>query len=155
MQSLVQEDKEEDTTIGRKKTAITKQLPFAGQYYQYLIIWAIASPHFSDLVTCNLFFFFFKSLFQGGPSHIYLFNFYKKNLFISLSLSLFLSLSLHYKREKKKKLMAKLSQQKNISANNNNSTTSGTSVPKVKRTRRSVPRDSPPRRSSIYRGVTR
>lgn len=50
--------------------------------------------------------------------------------------------------------MAKLSQQKNNNANNNR-TTNGTSVPKVKRTRRSVPRDSPPQRSSIYRGVTR
>ncbi|KAJ6958162.1 hypothetical protein NC653_039958 [Populus alba x Populus x berolinensis] len=50
--------------------------------------------------------------------------------------------------------MAKLSQQntKNTASNNNN-TTNG--VTKVKRTRRSVPRDSPPQRSSIYRGVTR
>ncbi|KDO62307.1 hypothetical protein CISIN_1g0189232mg, partial [Citrus sinensis] len=46
--------------------------------------------------------------------------------------------------------MAKLSQQSQKSnANNNNGVT------KVKRTRRSVPRDSPPQRSSIYRGVTR
>ncbi|XP_061964048.1 AP2-like ethylene-responsive transcription factor At1g79700 [Populus nigra] len=50
--------------------------------------------------------------------------------------------------------MAKLSQQntKNTAINRNN-TTNG--VTKVKRTRRSVPRDSPPQRSSIYRGVTR
>uniref|UniRef100_B9IM93 AP2/ERF domain-containing protein n=1 Tax=Populus trichocarpa TaxID=3694 RepID=B9IM93_POPTR len=50
--------------------------------------------------------------------------------------------------------MAKLSQKntKNTASNNNN-TTNG--VTKVKRTRRSVPRDSPPQRSSIYRGVTR
>ncbi|KAF5725897.1 AP2-like ethylene-responsive transcription factor [Tripterygium wilfordii] len=69
--------------------------------------------------------------------------------------------------------MAKLSQknQRNINSNkkkstssdNNNNgvtattTTTATSngVTKVKRTRRSVPRDSPPQRSSIYRGVTR
>ncbi|KAK7388414.1 hypothetical protein VNO78_23230 [Psophocarpus tetragonolobus] len=38
--------------------------------------------------------------------------------------------------------------------NNLNSTNTVTST-KVKRTRRSVPRDSPPQRSSIYRGVTR
>ncbi|KAM7252586.1 hypothetical protein ACFE04_008095 [Oxalis oulophora] len=45
----------------------------------------------------------------------------------------------------------------NITSNNNNSSTTITSngVKKVKRTRRSVPRDSPPQRSSIYRGVTR
>ncbi|XVF47857.1 hypothetical protein PTKIN_Ptkin03bG0144200 [Pterospermum kingtungense] len=52
--------------------------------------------------------------------------------------------------------MAKLSQQnqKNNAQNNiNNNVTNG--VTKVKRTRRSVPRDSPPQRSSIYRGVTR
>ncbi|KAI9125494.1 hypothetical protein K1719_002912 [Acacia pycnantha] len=55
--------------------------------------------------------------------------------------------------------MAKLSQTKNNTSNNNNlgvNTNSTTSVStKVKRTRRSVPRDSPPQRSSIYRGVTR
>ncbi|CAK7338135.1 unnamed protein product [Dovyalis caffra] len=52
--------------------------------------------------------------------------------------------------------MAKLSQQntKNSTANNKNNTTNN-GVTKVKRTRRSVPRDSPPQRSSIYRGVTR
>ncbi|XP_026460297.1 AP2-like ethylene-responsive transcription factor At1g79700 [Papaver somniferum] len=57
--------------------------------------------------------------------------------------------------------MAKLSQQ----IKNNNSTTSNntstavtvttTAATKVKRKRKSVPRDSPPQRSSIYRGVTR
>ena len=55
--------------------------------------------------------------------------------------------------------MAKSSQknQKNNanSSNNNNNTNSSKTVTKVKRTRRSVPRDSPPQRSSIYRGVTR
>ncbi|XVE71693.1 hypothetical protein DITRI_Ditri10aG0172000 [Diplodiscus trichospermus] len=56
--------------------------------------------------------------------------------------------------------MAKLSQQnqKNNAQNNMNnsvSTTTSNGVTKVKRTRRSVPRDSPPQRSSIYRGVTR
>ncbi|KAF6137894.1 hypothetical protein GIB67_014023 [Kingdonia uniflora] len=46
--------------------------------------------------------------------------------------------------------MAKLSQQNpKLTPNNNNSVT------KVKRKRKSVPRDSPPQRSSIYRGVTR
>ncbi|CAL5186838.1 unnamed protein product [Lathyrus oleraceus] len=51
--------------------------------------------------------------------------------------------------------MAKLSQQKpqkNNASNNNNVSATNT---KVKRTRRSVPRDSPIQRSSIYRGVTR
>ncbi|XP_062078485.1 AP2-like ethylene-responsive transcription factor At1g16060 isoform X2 [Humulus lupulus] len=52
--------------------------------------------------------------------------------------------------------MAKLSQKNNANNNNNSATTNnGSHVPKVKRTRRSVPRDSPPQRSSIYRGVTR
>ncbi|XP_075098394.1 AP2-like ethylene-responsive transcription factor At1g16060 [Nicotiana tabacum] len=58
--------------------------------------------------------------------------------------------------------MAKLSQQNqrnssnNISNNaNTNITTTNGSVLKVKRTRKTVPRDSPPQRSSIYRGVTR
>lgn len=51
--------------------------------------------------------------------------------------------------------MAKLSQQKNNAQNNINNNASSNGVTKVKRTRRSVPRDSPPQRSSIYRGVTR
>ncbi|OMO68966.1 hypothetical protein CCACVL1_19735 [Corchorus capsularis] len=56
--------------------------------------------------------------------------------------------------------MAKLSQQKNNAPTNNNINKTGNNgtsngVTKVKRTRRSVPRDSPPQRSSIYRGVTR
>ncbi|OIT01511.1 ap2-like ethylene-responsive transcription factor [Nicotiana attenuata] len=59
--------------------------------------------------------------------------------------------------------MAKLSQQinqRNSSNNNSNNantniTTTNGSVLKVKRTRKTVPRDSPPQRSSIYRGVTR
>ncbi|KAF3452910.1 hypothetical protein FNV43_RR03343 [Rhamnella rubrinervis] len=54
--------------------------------------------------------------------------------------------------------MAKLSQKNQKSnANKNTSTTNAASTTptKVKRTRRSVPRDSPPQRSSIYRGVTR
>ncbi|XP_004305469.1 PREDICTED: AP2-like ethylene-responsive transcription factor At1g16060 [Fragaria vesca subsp. vesca] len=61
--------------------------------------------------------------------------------------------------------MAKTSQkiQKNTtpsSSNNSNTTTSTTTTTsppatKVKRTRKSVRRDSPPQRSSIYRGVTR
>ncbi|WCJ30167.1 AP2-like ethylene-responsive transcription factor At1g16060 [Euphorbia peplus] len=55
--------------------------------------------------------------------------------------------------------MGKSSQQnqKNSARNVNNSikTTTENGVTKVKRTRRSVPRDSPPQRSSIYRGVTR
>ncbi|KAI3423766.1 uncharacterized protein J3R85_010767 [Psidium guajava] len=56
--------------------------------------------------------------------------------------------------------MAKLSQQNqrnnvNSSKRNENVTSNNSGVTKVKRTRRSVPRDSPPQRSSIYRGVTR
>ncbi|XVF88104.1 hypothetical protein PTKIN_Ptkin19aG0023200 [Pterospermum kingtungense] len=57
--------------------------------------------------------------------------------------------------------MAKLSEQKqkNSAQSNNNcniiNTTNNGVVTKVKRTRRSVPRDSPAQRSSIYRGVTR
>uniref|UniRef100_A0A7N0USP1 AP2/ERF domain-containing protein n=1 Tax=Kalanchoe fedtschenkoi TaxID=63787 RepID=A0A7N0USP1_KALFE len=50
--------------------------------------------------------------------------------------------------------MAKLSQQ-NQTNNNNANSNNLNGVTKVKRTRRSVPRDSPPQRSSIYRGVTR
>ncbi|PSR96820.1 AP2-like ethylene-responsive transcription factor [Actinidia chinensis var. chinensis] len=48
--------------------------------------------------------------------------------------------------------MAKISQQ---SHKNSSNTTTTTTAMKVKRTRKSVPRDSPPQRSSIYRGVTR
>ncbi|PIA31854.1 hypothetical protein AQUCO_04800034v1 [Aquilegia coerulea] len=44
--------------------------------------------------------------------------------------------------------MGKTSTNNNINNNKNSAT-------KVKRTRKSVPRDSPPQRSSIYRGVTR
>ncbi|GMJ15162.1 ARIA-interacting double AP2 domain protein, WRINKLED 3 [Hibiscus trionum] len=55
--------------------------------------------------------------------------------------------------------MAKLSQanQRNNAESMSISTgTTGNGVTKVKkRTRRSFPRDSPPKRSSIYRGVTR
>ena len=55
--------------------------------------------------------------------------------------------------------MAKISQKKSLK--NNTATAScingesGTPTKVVKRTRKSIPRDSPPRRSSIYRGVTR
>ncbi|KAK6942333.1 AP2/ERF domain [Dillenia turbinata] len=60
--------------------------------------------------------------------------------------------------------MAKISQQNqknngttttttSTNTSNNNVTSNG--VVKVKRTRKTVPRDSPPQRSSIYRGVTR
>ena len=48
--------------------------------------------------------------------------------------------------------MAKISQK---SHKNSSNTTTTTNATKVKRTRKSVPRDSPPQRSSIYRGVTR
>ncbi|KAL6141143.1 hypothetical protein ACLB2K_059434 [Fragaria x ananassa] len=62
--------------------------------------------------------------------------------------------------------MAKTSQniQKNTTPSSSNNTTTSTTTTtttnsppatKVKRTRKSVRRDSPPRRSSIYRGVTR
>ncbi|XP_048233542.1 AP2-like ethylene-responsive transcription factor At1g16060 [Ricinus communis] len=55
--------------------------------------------------------------------------------------------------------MAKISQQRqrNNSNNTNTSAKTGTnpSSTKAKRTRKTVPRDSPPQRSSIYRGVTR
>ncbi|XWS73133.1 hypothetical protein CRYUN_Cryun02cG0099100 [Craigia yunnanensis] len=51
--------------------------------------------------------------------------------------------------------MAKLSKQNQKSNAQNISNTTSNGVTKVKRTRRSVPRDSPPQRSSIYRGVTR
>ncbi|KAK7327763.1 hypothetical protein VNO77_21854 [Canavalia gladiata] len=55
--------------------------------------------------------------------------------------------------------MAKLSQQQiqkvNASTTTNNLNATKSVTTKVKRTRRSVPRDSPPQRSSIYRGVTR
>ncbi|PON60928.1 AP2/ERF transcription factor [Parasponia andersonii] len=39
--------------------------------------------------------------------------------------------------------------------NNNNNNNNKAKTKAIKRTRKSVPRDSPPRRSSIYRGVTR
>ncbi|KAL5554684.1 hypothetical protein UlMin_042085 [Ulmus minor] len=53
--------------------------------------------------------------------------------------------------------MAKISTKKNTvqGANNNNNENKNAAATKVKRTRKSVPRDSPPQRSSIYRGVTR
>ncbi|RDX92734.1 AP2-like ethylene-responsive transcription factor, partial [Mucuna pruriens] len=51
--------------------------------------------------------------------------------------------------------MAKQQTQKNNVSANNNLNATNTVTTKAKRTRRSVPRDSPPRRSSIYRGVTR
>ncbi|KAL5547601.1 hypothetical protein UlMin_002832 [Ulmus minor] len=53
--------------------------------------------------------------------------------------------------------MAKQNQKNNSSTNNNAKGVgvANTVTTKVKRTRRSVPRDSPPQRSSIYRGVTR
>ncbi|WVZ20803.1 hypothetical protein V8G54_008125 [Vigna mungo] len=46
-------------------------------------------------------------------------------------------------------------QQRQKTTNHNNLNSTNTVTTKVKRTRRSVPRDSPPQRSSIYRGVTR
>ncbi|CAK9168896.1 unnamed protein product [Ilex paraguariensis] len=51
--------------------------------------------------------------------------------------------------------MAKLSQQSHKRTANDTNPNTNTSVKKVKRTRKTVPRDSPPQRSSIYRGVTR
>lgn len=61
------------------------------------------------------------------------------------------------KKKYYKVLMGKLSQQNqirnNLSTNNGNNIIG--SIVKVKRTRKTVPRDSPPQRSSIYRGVTR
>ncbi|GFZ07916.1 ARIA-interacting double AP2 domain protein [Actinidia rufa] len=48
--------------------------------------------------------------------------------------------------------MGKIAQK---SHKNSSNTTTTTTATKVKRTRKSVPRDSPPQRSSIYRGVTR
>ncbi|CAK9134230.1 unnamed protein product [Ilex paraguariensis] len=53
--------------------------------------------------------------------------------------------------------MAKISQQSQSNSSNtsNNSKKCNNSGTKVKRTRKSVPRDCPPQRSSIYRGVTR
>ncbi|XP_024970902.1 AP2-like ethylene-responsive transcription factor At1g16060 [Cynara cardunculus var. scolymus] len=49
--------------------------------------------------------------------------------------------------------MAKISQKKNAASNGNNETKPV--IGKPKRTRKTVQRDSPPQRSSIYRGVTR
>lgn len=51
--------------------------------------------------------------------------------------------------------MAKLSQEQTQKNNANNNNKLNATNTKVKRTRRSVPRDSPIQRSSIYRGVTR
>ncbi|THG00474.1 hypothetical protein TEA_002900 [Camellia sinensis var. sinensis] len=52
--------------------------------------------------------------------------------------------------------MAKISQQNRKNSSNITSTSNNKKDPatKVKRTRKSVPRDSPPQRSSVYRGVT-
>ncbi|BAT76141.1 hypothetical protein VIGAN_01410400 [Vigna angularis var. angularis] len=55
-----------------------------------------------------------------------------------------------------KRSHSQLRTQKNNATNIANNLNATNTVPtKVKRTRRSVPRDSPPQRSSIYRGVTR
>ncbi|KAJ8751023.1 hypothetical protein K2173_016204 [Erythroxylum novogranatense] len=53
--------------------------------------------------------------------------------------------------------MGKVTEQKQkvITANYTTDKPTSNGVAKVKRTRRTVPRDSPPQRSSIYRGVTR
>ena len=54
--------------------------------------------------------------------------------------------------------MAKISQQtQNNSTDHQNTTATNVakSSSKMKGTRKSVPRDSPPQRSSVYRGVTR
>lgn len=51
--------------------------------------------------------------------------------------------------------MAKLTQRNQKNTPNNTDSTKTNPTTKMKRTRRSVPRDSPPQRSSIYRGVTR
>ncbi|KAL6996757.1 hypothetical protein U1Q18_006885, partial [Sarracenia purpurea var. burkii] len=51
--------------------------------------------------------------------------------------------------------MAKVSQQSpKISSNTSSGGGGNRPETKMKRTRKSVPRDSPPQRSSIYRGVT-
>ncbi|KAH7866574.1 hypothetical protein Vadar_022149 [Vaccinium darrowii] len=51
--------------------------------------------------------------------------------------------------------MGKLSQQKTQKQSSINNNKNKNPATKAKRTRKSVPRDSPPQRSSIYRGVTR
>ncbi|KAE9600743.1 hypothetical protein Lalb_Chr14g0376111 [Lupinus albus] len=54
--------------------------------------------------------------------------------------------------------MARKSNHKNITTtpcSNSNATLSPTNVKKKKRARKSIPRDPPSQRSSIYRGVTR
>ncbi|XP_075667092.1 AP2-like ethylene-responsive transcription factor At1g16060 isoform X1 [Castanea sativa] len=54
--------------------------------------------------------------------------------------------------------MAKRSVKNTANANNNSNNNTNTNNPattKAKRTRKSIPRDSPPQRSSIFRGVTR
>ncbi|CAI9787429.1 unnamed protein product [Fraxinus pennsylvanica] len=51
--------------------------------------------------------------------------------------------------------MAKLSHQKPKNSSNNGDTSVNNHGIKPKRTRKTIPRDSPPQRSSIYRGVTR
>ncbi|KAJ8553553.1 hypothetical protein K7X08_024231 [Anisodus acutangulus] len=47
------------------------------------------------------------------------------------------------------------SNQKNAATTSSSSKSDNNAIGKAKRTRKSVPRDSPPQRSSIYRGVTR
>lgn len=51
--------------------------------------------------------------------------------------------------------MAKISQQTKRNSSNSGNGSKNNAVTKAKRTRKSVQRDSPPQRSSIYRGVTR
>ncbi|KAL8488683.1 hypothetical protein ACS0TY_024824 [Phlomoides rotata] len=51
--------------------------------------------------------------------------------------------------------MAKLSQQKSSNTSNVGANPVNNPGMKAKRTRKTIPRDSPPRRSSVYRGVTR
>ncbi|KAJ9178894.1 hypothetical protein P3X46_010740 [Hevea brasiliensis] len=51
--------------------------------------------------------------------------------------------------------MAKISQQSQRNSSTANTGANPTTTTKTKRTRKTVPRDSPPQRSSIYRGVTR
>lgn len=73
-----------------------------------------------------------------------------------LSLSVFTLLN-YYQQSSlmAKKKSAKSSGSSNSSSSSTTTSSSSRPIGKTKRTRKSVPRESPPQRSSVYRGVTR
>lgn len=114
--------------------------PFLYKHFKSLLLYFIFIHFYIYIYIKNLF-FSNEPLISSTSIHLYL-------------ILLFLLHGATFSMAKRSH--SQLRTQKNNATNIANNLNATNTVPtKVKRTRRSVPRDSPPQRSSIYRGVTR